>query len=66
MLGLYVLFLRKPIQNWQIKRHFKRRKDQGITISFEFGEDEVKVQSAQSKGTLAGTSTQEPQSVLTA
>ena len=52
MLGLYVLFLRKPIQNWQIKRHFKRRKDQGITISFEFGEDEVKVQSAQSKGTF--------------
>ena len=52
MLGLYVLFLRKPIQNWQIRRQFKRRKDKGITISFEFSEDEVKVQSAQSKGSF--------------
>ncbi len=50
LLGLYVLFLRKPIQNWQIRRHFKRRKDKGITIAFEFGEEEVSVHSAQSKG----------------
>ncbi len=52
LLGLYVLFLRKPIQSWQIRRHFKRRKDQGITIAFEFAEEEVKVQSAQSQGTF--------------
>lgn len=52
LLGLYVMFLRKPIQSWQLRRHFKRRKDQGITISFEFAEEEVRVCSAQSQGSF--------------
>lgn len=52
LVGLYVLFLRKPIQSWQIRRHFKRRPDKGITIAFEFGEEQVKVRSAQSNGTF--------------
>ena len=50
LLSLYTIFLRKPIQDWQIRRHFKRRKDQGITIAFEFTEDQVSIQSAKSKG----------------
>ena len=50
LLSFYTIFLRKPIQDWQIRRHFKKRKDQGITITFEFTEELVSIQSAKSQG----------------
>ena len=50
LLSFYTIFLRKNIQNWQIRRQFKGRKDQGITISFDFSEEEISIQSPQSKG----------------
>lgn len=52
LLSLYTIFLRRNIQNWQIRRQFKNRKDQGITISFNFSEEEVAIESAQSKGSF--------------
>ena len=53
LLSLYTIFLRRNIQDWQIRRQFKNRKDQGIRIHFIFSEDKVTIQSAQSKGILS-------------
>jgi hypothetical protein len=52
LLSLYTIFLRQPIQTWQIRRQFKSRKDQGLTISFEFNDKEIRIQSDQSQGTF--------------
>ena len=52
LLSIYTIFLRKPIQTWQIRRQFKNRKDQGNTIAFEFKEDEVRIQSTGSQGAI--------------
>lgn len=52
LLSIFTIFLRKNVQNWQIRREFKNRKDQGLTISFDFSEDNVAIQSAHSQGTI--------------